>query len=94
MVAMYQKHQTIQAAIENNDYDAYAEATKPTREEFDRIVSHHKTQQAIEAAIENKDYNAFQTAIQNTPMADKMTETQFNAMIERRAQMAEKFSNK
>lgn len=94
MVAMHQKHQTIQTAIENNDYEAYAEATKPTREEFDRIVTQHNMHKAIEAALEAKDYAAFQTAIKDTPMAEKMTETQFNAMVERREQMAEKFQNK
>jgi len=90
IVTMEQKRQTIETAIENNDYSAYVTATTPSREEFDAIVAQHSTHKAIEAAIDAKDYAAFQTAIKDTPMTETMTETQFNAMVEKRAEKAEK----
>lgn len=79
-----QKMQTVQTAIENNDYEAFVAASTPSPEEFAEIVAQHQTQQLIQHAVEEKDYAAFQTAVAGTPM-DAMTEEHFTRMVEKKA---------
>lgn len=89
MVEMENKRAAVEAAIENNDYNAYVAATTPTKEEFNQIVSQHKSQAAVQAAVEAHDYAAFVEATNDSPMAGKITEEQFNKMIERHEKMTE-----
>jgi preprotein translocase subunit Sss1 len=87
MVSGYQKRQAVDNAIEANDYNAFVKASTPTQEEFNQIVTMHKTQKAIKAAIDNKDYNAFVTALKadtNRPTDAKIpTQEEFNKMLEK-----------
>lgn len=78
-----QKRETIQTAIENEDYNAFVAASTPSEEEFAEIVEHHKKQQAIREAIENEDYEAFQETVSGTPM-ETMTEEQFQRLVEKK----------
>lgn len=50
MVTRYKKHEAVMAAIESNDYEAYVEAVKPTREEFAKIVEKHAEMKAKQAS--------------------------------------------
>lgn len=56
--AQYNKQQSIQTAIDDNDYNAYVKAITPTQEEFTSIVERNKSQKAIQQAITDKDYDA------------------------------------
>ncbi len=60
-------------AIAANDYNAFvkafnadthkpSDATAPTQEQFNKMVTQYKKQKAIDAAIEANDYNAFVSA--------------------------------
>lgn len=79
IVEKHNKHQAIETALENNDYDAFVTATTPTRDEFTKMVEMHAQHKAVHSALEAKDYTAFQSAVANTPMAD-ITEEQFTKM--------------
>lgn len=83
MVVKYAKQQARLKAIENNDYNAFVEATKLTQEEFNQIVTQHKAHIAIQWAIEANDYEAFQKAIAWTPKEWKVTQAQFDKMVQR-----------
>ena len=83
MVTHHTKQQARLKAIENNDYDAFVEATKPTQEEFNQIVAQHKAQIAIQSAIQANDYAAFQNAIKWTPKEGKVTQAQFDRMVQK-----------
>jgi len=63
MVKRHQKMETINDAIESNDYDAYVTATKPSKDDFNQMVSQYTSKKASQTAIENNDYKAFITAI-------------------------------
>jgi uncharacterized short protein YbdD (DUF466 family) len=50
MVVRYKKHEAVMNAIEANDYDAYVEAVKPTKEEFAKIVEKHAAMKAKQSS--------------------------------------------
>ena len=45
--------------LKDNNYDAYVQATTPTKEEFAQRVSEYTTRTAMKAAVDTKDYDAF-----------------------------------
>lgn len=85
MVAQQKKHAAAEAALANNDYNAYVTATTPTQEEFAQRVAEYKTHAAIEAAIAANDYDAFVTAwnadTQKPTGATVPTKEQFTKMV-------------
>jgi DNA-binding GntR family transcriptional regulator len=50
MVARHKQHEAVMNAIEANDYEAYVEAIKPTKEEFAKIVEKHAEMKAKQAS--------------------------------------------
>ncbi len=98
MVSEYNKHKTVEAAIDANDYNAYVTATTPTQAEFTEIVAKHTQQKAMQTAITNKDYNAYVAALKvdtNRPTDAKTpTQEEFTKMIERKDAKAVKASSK
>ena len=83
------ENSAVKAAIDANDYTAFvkarnadtnkpSDATVPTQDQFNQMVSHAKKEVAVEAALKANDYNAFVKA--TTPTVP--TQDQFNQMVE------------
>ena len=90
MVEGYKKQVVVEQALKDNNYDAYVQATTPTKEEFAQRVSEYTIRTAMKAALEANDYDAFVKAWEsntNKPSdATVPTQEQFNKMVARSQQ--------
>lgn len=85
MVEWFAKRQSVEKAIESNNYEEFVKAYTPTIEEFTNMVKMNIQKKAIEAAIVSKSYSAFLIANKWTPMEWKVTQAQFDKMVEKHA---------
>jgi hypothetical protein len=77
------QNSAIKAAIDANDYNAFvtarktdtnkpSDATQPTQEQFNQIVSQSKKQAAVESALKANDYDAYVKA--TTPSKEEFAQ--------------------
>lgn len=88
-IGRFSADETVQAAIDSNDYAQLSDAAQSriTEEKFAEMIDHQATRKAVETAIENNDYGAFVEAADDRMLERINSQEAFDEFVVRRVAM-------